>query len=77
MGCSSRHSLSTFNFQMALARKNVFLDSLFPSLSPSLLLSYPASLLWLTSGFGLFQVQNAQCEVRGKVVRQPGRQTGT
>lgn len=77
MGCSSRHSLSTFNFQMALARKNVFLDSLFPSLSPFSLLYYPAPLLWLTSGFGLVQVQNAQREVRRKVVRQPGRQTGT
>lgn len=28
MGCSSRHCLSTFNFQMALTRKTVFLDTL-------------------------------------------------
>lgn len=34
MGCGSRHCLSTFNFQMALTRKNVFLDTL--SFPPSL-----------------------------------------
>lgn len=37
MGCGSRHCLSTFNFQMVLTRKNVFLDntpSFCPLLSP-------------------------------------------
>lgn len=64
-----------FHFQMALSRKNVLLDTLslplprsFPSTSP------PAA---HSSVWTVFQVQNAQHEVRGKVVRKPGRQTGT
>ena len=40
--------------------------------------SPPPSLLWLTPVVRtVFQVQNAQHEVRGKVMREPGRQTGT
>lgn len=64
-----------FHFQMALSRKNVLLDTLslslprsFPSTSP------PAA---HSSVWTVFRVQNAQHEVRGKVVREPGRQTGT
>lgn len=79
MGCGSRHCLSTFNFQMALTRKNVFLDTLslsFPLsfLTPSLSTVSPVAHF---SVWTVFQVQNAQHEARGKVVRQPGRQTGT
>lgn len=54
MGCSSRHCLSTFNFQMALTRKTVFLDTHTLSLPlffhPS---SFPAYLPWLFSAYGL------------------------
>lgn len=79
MGCSSRHCLSTFNFQMALTSKNVFLHT--HSL-PHSFFFLPLILSRITpmapfSIWTRFLVQNVQHEVRGKQVRLPERQNGT